>query len=444
MTSHATSPNSARIKLTPDRIKKFTLPAGEKAQAFLRDSEVPGLLVRVSNTGAKTFAFESRFDGKTVRIAIGDVAAWDMDKVRDEARRLRRLMDAGTDPRQEKADTAAAKIEAEKQAQRRALTVGALWPMYELEGKPKRKDAFKPRYLADLKAMASAGGVKKKRGAGLTRPGPIYPLLALRLVDITEDRLKTWYDREAIAGKHQAARALMVFRGFLRWAATKPEYRALVDRDAGKAPAIVENLPATKRRTDQLEAAQVSGWWQALEREENTTTSTYLRALLLTGARREELAALTWADVDFQWKRLTIADKVDATRTVPLTPYVAKLLAALPRTNAFVFAVGEKGRINDPRTVMARALKAAGIQHLTLHGLRRSYSLLGEAAGAPAGAIAQIMGHRPSAVAEGYRPRTLDQLRPYADQVEKYITDLAGAQVLEEPEQAGAGLRLVA
>ena len=59
----------------------------------------------------------------------------------------------------------------------------------------------------------------------------------------------------------------------------------------------------------------------------------HLRALLLTGARREEVAALKWADVDFQWRKLTIADKVDATRTIPLTPYLAQLLATLPRSN---------------------------------------------------------------------------------------------------------------
>lgn len=36
----------------------------------------------------------------------------------------------------------------------------------------------------------------------------------------------------------------------------------------------------------------------------------------------------------------------------------------------------------------------AGITTLTIHGLRRSFSLLGEAAGAPAGAVAQVMGHK--------------------------------------------------
>ena len=87
-------------------------------------------------------------------------------------------------------------------------------------------------------------------------------------------------------------------------------------------------------------------------------------------------------------------------------------------------------------------MQSAGIGHLTFHGLRRSFSLLGEAAGAPAGAIAQIMGHRPSAVAEGYRPRSIDALRPYSAQIEAHILALAGVQ-LDAKAEPGK-LRMVA
>ena len=38
---------------------------------------------------------------------------------------------------------------------------------------------------------------------------------------------------------------------------------------------------------------------------------------------------MKWADVDFQWRKLTIADKVDVTRVSPLTPYLAQQLATL-------------------------------------------------------------------------------------------------------------------
>ena len=417
-----------RVNLTAGAIERLTCPDG-KQQAFMRDSEAPGLRVRVTSAGAKSFVYEAKLDRQTIRRTIGDVKLWSIEQARSEARRLAVLLDNGQDPReierQQQADRAATKAAATA----KALTVGDVWPLYLENGKPKRRDAWKPRYRADLEAMAAPGGEPKKRGQGTTRPGPLYPLLALPLAGVNEDALKSWYDREAVAGKHQAARALMMFRGFLRWCAARPEYRTLTDRDAGKAAAIVESLPSTTRRTDALEAAQVPGWWAGVEQLSNRTASAYLRSLLLTGARREELAALTWANVDFQWRKLTIADKVDITRTIPLTPYMAQLLVTLPRVGPFVFAsTGKAGRITDARASHAQALRHAGIEHLTFHGLRRSFSLLGEAAGAPAGAIAQVMGHKPSATAEGYRPRSIDALRPFLEQIEAHILALAGVQ----------------
>ena len=439
----------AKIAFTAGRVSGFKCPP-EKKQAFMWDVTAPGLGLRATPAGKPAYVFQSVYQGKDLRITIGSPAAWSIPDAQAKARELQRLIDEGKDPRDLKREAiaaqvkkqaaAAAKVEADKAA---ALTVGEVWPLYLENGRPKRKDAWKPRYRADLEAMAAPGGEKKKRGQGATRPGPLYPLLALPLAAINEDTLKSWYDREAVAGKHQAARALMMFRGFLRWCAARPEYRNLTDRDAGKAAAIVENLPSNTRRTDALEAAQVPGWWAGVEQLSNRTASAYLRALLLTGARREELAALTWANVDFQWRKLTIADKVETTRTIPLSPYMAHMLATLPRVGLYVFAsTGKAGRITDTRNSHAKALQSAAIEGLTIHGLRRSFSLLGEAAGAPAGAIAQVMGHKPSATAEGYRPRSIDALRPFLEQIEAHILSLAGVQF--DAKAAPGALRVVA
>lgn len=430
----------SRVRLTAGRVESFTCPP-EKSQAFLWDTDTPTLALRATPTGRKTYVFESRLNGATLRINIGTLAAT-LEQARAKATALAVMVDSGIDPREVERQQQAEKAAAQVAAAAQALTVGDVWPVYLAEGKPKRRDAWKPGYRVDLEAMAAPGGVKKKRGEGLTRPGPLYPLMALPLADVNEDSLKRWFDREAVAGKHQAARALMMFRGFLRWCSARPEYRKLTDRDAGRAAAIVESLPSNTRRTDALEAAQVPGWWAGVEQLNNQAASVYLRALLLTGARREELAALKWADVDFQWRKLTIADKVEATRTIPLTPYLAQLLATLPRSNEFVFAsTGKAGRIADTRASHAKALQSASIKGLTIHGLRRSFSLLGEAAGAPAGAIAQVMGHKPSATAEGYRPRSVDALRPFLEQIEAHILALAGVQF--DPKEQPGKLRAV-
>ena len=418
----------AKIAFTAGRVSGFKCPS-DKKQAFMWDASAPGLGLRATPSGKPAYVFQGVYQGRDIRITIGNPAAWSIQDAREKARELQRLIDEGKDPRELKREAIAIAEAQRQQEQAQAVTVGDLWPTYLVEGRPKRKDAWKPRYRADLEAMAALGGEPKKRGQGTTRPGPLYPLLALPLAGINEDTLKSWYDSEALAGKHQAARALMMFRGFLRWCSARPEYRHLTDRDAGKAAAIVESLPSNTRRVDALDAAQVPGWWAGVEQLSNRAASAYLRALLLTGARREELAALTWVNVDFQWRKMTIADKVDSTRTIPLSPYLAQLLATLPRVGPYVFAsTGKAGRITDARASHAQALRHAGIKHLTFHGLRRSFSLLGEAAGAPAGAIAQVMGHKPSATAEGYRPRSIDALRPFLGQIEAHILSLAGVQ----------------
>ena len=150
---------------------------------------------------------------------------------------------------------------------------------------------------------------------------------------------------------------------------------------------------------------------------------------------------------------MTIADKVEATRVIPLTPYMAHLLAGLPRAkskdgktpNPYVFSspMSASGRIAEPRAPHTDVLADAGIPHVSIHGLRRTFSLLGEAAGAPAGAIAQVMGHKPSAITEGYRPRSIDALRPYLALIERFILDKVG-MVFDATRATPGGLRVVA
>lgn len=430
-----------RVRLTAGRVDAFTCPAG-KSQAFLWDTDTPTLALRVTPTGRKTYVFESRLHGDTIRVSIGTATDWPIEKARGEAQRLKVLVDSGQDPRELERQQQAEKAAAKAAATAKALTVGDVWPLYLKNGRPKRRDAWKPRYRADLEAMAAPGGEPKKRGQGVTRPGPLYPLLALPLAGVNEDTLKSWYDREALAGKHQAARALMMFRGFLRWCSGREEYRSLTDREAGRSAAILENLPANTRRTDVLESAQMRGWWAEVEQLSSRTASVYLRALLLTGARREELAALTWDSVDFQWRKLTLADKVETTRTIPLTPYLAQLLATLPRVNQFVFASsGKTGRIVDVRASHERVLRAVGIQHLTFHGLRRANKQRGRSV-APHGAVDQIQGHKPSGTADGYAILPIDDLRPFAELIEAHILSLAGVQFHAQAEPGK--LRVVA
>jgi integrase len=439
-------------ELSVGLIERLTCPAGA-VKAFLRDTEVSGLRVRVTSTGAKAFVYEAKLKGRAISKTLGGFPLMSISDAKDKARDLAKTIKTDKqDPREldkQAAEAKAAKAEIDKA---QTLTVGDLWPQYLAEGKPKRRPAWKPRYRADIILMSSPGGVKKVRGKGVTRVGPLYPLMVKPLNQINEDTLKSWHDDEAKKGPDYAARALMMFRGFLRWASSKPKYRGLVNRAAGSAPAILDSLPSTKanKRKDCLEVAQLSGWFAGADMLGNRTMATYLKALVLTGARREEMAGLRWGDVDFRWCRLTLADKVNDTRIIPLSPYLAQMLVTLPRVankdgraNPFVFAANSaSGHIEEPRSNFSKVNKHAGVVTLTIHGLRRSFSLMGEAAGAPAGAIAQVMGHSPDSIAEGYRPRSIDALRPYLARIEARILEQAG--IVFDAKAAPGALRVVA
>ena len=125
---------------------------------------------------------------------------------------------------------------------------------------------------------------------------------------------------------------------------------------------------------------------------------------------------------------MTIRDKVEGERIIPLTPHVASLLDALPRRNQWVFSspASKSGRLQEPRNLHNKALVTAGLPALSLHGLRRSFGTLSEWVECPVGISAQIMGHKPSATAEKhYRVRPIDLLRMWHTKLERWIHEQA-------------------
>ena len=156
---------AARQNLTAGTIERLACPAG-KEQAFMRDSEAPGLRVRVTAAGAKAFVFEAKLNRQTIRRTIGDVRTWSIEQARTEARRLAVLLDNGQDPREIERQQQADKAAAQAAASAQALTVGELWPLYLAQGRPKRKDAWKPRYMPTWKAWPAQAVPPKSAGKG--------------------------------------------------------------------------------------------------------------------------------------------------------------------------------------------------------------------------------------------------------------------------------------
>ncbi len=429
----------AKVNLTRPKVDGFKCPAG-KAQAFLWDAAAPGLGLRVTPAGRPAYVFQSLFQGRTLRLTIGSPDAWTIPDAQERARELQRQIDKGRDPREVKAAVTAADVASREDAKRQTVTVAEAWAAYLLERRPH----WGERHYLDHVVKAAPGGVPGKRSKSL-QPGILAPLMAKPLRDLDAATIEAWAAREAKTRPTSARLAWRLLKAFLGWCAEQPAYAGTVpDKNPAKSKKARESLGRPGVKADALQREQLPAWFDAVRGIHNPVVAAYLQTVLLTGARPGEVLEMQWEDLNTKWKGLTIRDKVEGERTVPLTPYVAHLLAALPRRNQWVFSGARADVVAAPNELHARACGVAGIEGLSLHGLRRSFKSLTEWLEIPAGVVAQLMGHKPSATAERhYTVRPLDLLRVHHERIEAWILKEAGVHFDATATKAG-GLQLVA
>lgn len=398
------------FKFTLASTKDLKCLAG-KQQTLYWDTNIRGLGLRISQTGKKSFFFEGRIFGKTVRYPIGDIP---FDAVQKFAYTLQDKFAHDIDPRQEREERglAHAKVKEQKKARadRERLLVKDAWDDYiehqkslmPLKGLAKGKK-WGERHLQDHLFMTQQGGIPHKRGSKVTVQGVLYPLLQLRLAEITPAVLKDWLNEERKTRPNNARQGFQMFRTFWGWCAKDDRYKAIVNRETVSEDSLLAILPSknSKKDGDVLRKNNIADWFTAVQKLSNKVISAYLQCLLITGARRGELIALKWSDVDFKAKTVWLKDKIKTEgRYIPLNLYMEQLIDSLPRRNDYVFSSLEakEGFITEPRIAHNQAIALAGIPHLSIHGLRRSFASLFIWAEQPDGAGARIQGHAPQSI----------------------------------------------
>lgn len=452
----------ANVALTNGRVRDFVCPP-EKKVAFLWGDKPEGFGVRASKR-SKDFIFQGKLNGKTIRMTIGSTKTWSLDEAKEQARQYRQQIDQGRDPRIVKEETTAAD-EAKRERDRlfSAPAIDVWWKYVEA-----RRDQWGSRHIDSHHLFAAEGGKpitkgRKPNGPAVTQPGILYEMLNLSLSEISRDVVAQWIKHNRPIRPTVTRTALTMLATFLTWCSDQPDYKEQVNLDA--CVRMKRELPKPAVKSDCLQREQLTLWFESVRRIPSIVQRNYLQCLLLTGARRNELAELRWEDVDFTWKTLVIRDKVEGTRTIPLTPYMQKLLLELKAFNNTPPAVynlrrmERKGKpwkpsewvffsrmsvgdhITDPRAAHEKALQAVGLPLITLHGLRRSFKTMSEWVECPAGITAQIMGHKPSAIAEKhYTVRAIDMLRAWHIKIEGWMLTEAG---IEQPEYAKTALSVV-
>lgn len=412
----------AKVSFTAGRVAAFTCPP-DKAQAFIWDASTKGLGLRVTPAGKPAYVFQGLYQGKDIRLTIGSPDAWSIPQAQEKARELQRQIDEGRDPRAVKAEIAAADVAKREDETRRGLIARDVWDIYL---KARRKH-WGDRHYDDHVKHASAGGQKGERVEAL-KAGPLATLLSLPLRDITPQAIEAWAEKETKTRPTVARLSWRLLKAFLSWCAEQPEYADLLPaRNPAKSTKARETLGAPGVKTDALERSQLAVWFETVRNMQSLTASAYLQTVLLTGGRPGEILEMKWTDINTRWNSIIIRDKDEGDRAIPLTPYVAHLLAALPRRSQWVFAGPRVKVITSAGELHRQVCKVAGLESISLHGLRRSFKSLTEWLEIPVGIVAQIMGHKPSATAEKhYTVRPLELLAIHHNRIEAWMLKQAG------------------
>ena len=164
-----------------------------------------------------------------------------------------------------------------------------------------------------------------------------------------------------------------------------------------------------------------------------------IRLLLLTGARKTEITALRWSEVELPRARLSLppertkAGGKTGRRYIALSDVAIEILTrrALSKgSSSFVFpAASEAGHLLALRRPFLKVCERAGLEGLRIHDLRHTFASMAIASGHSLYAVGKALGHANSRTTERYAHLTNDPLVALANSVELSI---AGARNREE------------
>lgn len=431
-------------------MSKLTAKAVETATSREKEYRLHdgnGLFFRVRSSGAKSwlFSFSLPGDRKLIRMPIGSLKDVSLKEARIKVAELRKLVAEGIDPRTAKAAVIAANAQ--------AITMQALFDTWiEFEKVTKRVTAtwikrHEDRWRLHLKATL---------GNILAR-------------DITRAHLSTALDAMTRKGiKEETRKALSTLNLMMDYGLT----RHLIDINPARLLKPKDFAVTASRPRDRvLSLPELRKLWLALDQSSNATqsneqissmsivTSSAIKLLILTGARRGEVAAMRWDEINLEegvWLLSSERTKNRQAHTIYLSSLAVEIIQSLlpvSGNSQFVFDTGyyrDGGHIHaDTLTGVVARLRGmetgakkklvsdaplVDMPSFNVHDLRRSVATVwGEYLKTEPHVIERMLNHQPLNKLVATYQRAI-----YADeQKAAWINwgDLVKHQIAQEPSQ---------
>lgn len=395
---------SAPFNFTKDSLQSLVPPAVGKRDVY-HDAKTTGLQLRVTSSGVKTFSMYRRVKGgQPERVTLGRFPEMTIEQARKMAARVNLEIEEGANP----ADVKRAS-----------------------KAEPTFAEFFHGDYTERHGAKKRAWAADRQRFRDYLQPS----LGNKKLSGVTREMIGRILSDAERAGKAAAtvnnirALASAIFSKAVEWSLL-----------AGNPVAGTRMLKKVSRDRF-LQSDEMARFFAALADEPNETIRDYLLMSLLTGARRANVLAMRWVDVnmtDGVW-RIPLTKNGDP-QNVVLSPESLALLSrrAANRCNQseFVFpGAGASGHLVEPKKGWLRVLTRAGITDLRIHDLRRTLGSWQAKTGASLPIIGKSLGHKSHQATAIYARLDLDPVRHSVNTATAAMFDAARiAQVAEKTE----------
>ncbi len=369
---------TVRFRFTQKRLAELST---EKPRAWVYDDQVQALACMVTQSGSKSFYVSKLHAGRKHQVRIGAVAEVPIPKARQLALSILKDLLDGKDPR------------GARGTRQQRLELRQVFEQYcEFVAAHRR-----PSTLVSYQWMWEKH-VRQWAGA--------RPLSSIRRRDVGNLHVRLGKEH----GHYLANRVL----GLLRAAINKAIRENELDMPN---PAAGIYMFKERSRTRRLKPDELPQFFQAVLAEPSDGIRDYVLLSLYTGARKANVLAMRWDQLDMQAGVWTIPHgeaKSGVELQVVLPQAAQEILHQrhASQSGPWVFpGKAPSGHLEQPESGWRRILKRAGLENLRIHDLRRSLASYQLDTGAPLEVIQKTLGHGNRAATEVYARMALDPVR---------------------------------
>jgi integrase len=385
------------VRLNEQTIKGTKAPAS--GYLLVRDGEIPGFGLRVTANDARAFVLTYTVEGRQRRLTIGAWPAWTATAARERAKELRREIDSGADPLEE------------KRARREAPTVEEI------------ANDYLERHAA-----------KKKSGKTLREyiTRDVLPVWGKwKAADVRRRDVIELVERKARATPIAGNMLLGVIRGMFNWAIEK-DYLA-------QSPAFKVKPPAPKKERDRwLTEEEIRTFWTKLDSAKMAPECrAALRLILITAQRSGEVLSAEWPEIDTGtawWLIPAEKAKNGFQHSVPLSTLALEEIKKLEPGRWLIPSWYTSGHMTVAGLSNAVAVnqKHFGLPRWTPHDLRRTAATQMAKAGVPRFIVGKVLNHSEKSITAVYDRYAYDPEKKAA--LEKWERELR--RILGVPRKA--------